>query len=227
MNLTRTPFKSLLALAVLGGTLASACTSDKNGQPRMVVVQQTSFAQACSEDGFQTNKVSAVHAEVSTLPEGLYLYSKADMQVEQGKSRIVVSEIPMGGEIESRVACVTRGQNETLETSLNGLTKIEVNSGDQFNGQSHDQSNGQSNHQSKVTVRQFQAFVRSSTHGSVALNPRLHAKPVKTLNDFLSSNAGQVKFYRIDSNTYLMQVTRESAGQRVQLRITYDYISPM
>jgi hypothetical protein len=113
---------------------------------------------------------------------------------------------------QSRVVCVERPvwESASFDTSLHGLTKIEV-----------DRDGG-----SRITVRQFQAFANPRGQGMIALNPRLQAKPVRSLPEFLAAAGPGAKMYRLDEKNYVMRVERESAtGLRTTLVITYDYIT--
>lgn len=218
MPVNRITFYSFLAIPLAAVALAAGCTGDKNGQLRQVVVQQKAQADACPAEASRADKAHRAALDATQLPEGLYLYAGAEMRVEGRPGptapSIVVAETPATPEFQSRVECVTRVDGETLDASLNGLTKIELGK----------------NGESSVTVRQFQAFIGESSHGLAALNPRLQQPgPVKTLGDFLSSAAasGSVKFFREESGRFTMQVERETDEQRSRLTISYDHIAPM
>lgn len=217
MQANRSGVYSFLAVHLAAAALAAGCTGDKNGQPHQVVVQQKAQAAECGKAQLSRFDSTArgERVEPTRLPQGLYLYAGAEMKVEgrEGKQApaIVVAETPANSEFQSHVECVSRVEGEALNVSLNGLTKIEL----------------KESGESQVTVRQFQVFINESNHGIVALNPRLFSQSVDTFGDFLESAArsGTVKFFRKDATHFVMQVERESNGQRSRLNISYDYVS--
>ncbi|MCM2281194.1 MAG: hypothetical protein NDI61_05035 [Bdellovibrionaceae bacterium] len=217
---------SFAALLVVTGafmvmTAGSGCTSDGNGHMRPILVQQKAQATACESDEIRFDSAlsdsNSEAVDAASLPPGLYLYSRAEMRVEKSVEnanpahtiRMLVSESPGTEAIRPKVECVTRAAGEKVESSLNGLTKIEV----------------RKSGTSEVTVRQFQAFVRDDGHGLVALNPRLLASPVSSLADFMKAYSGTAKLIKIGPRAYAMRIDRDVDGVRSQLLIHYDFIA--
>ncbi len=224
--------RGLPIMAAASGVLWLTCGATGNVFTHSTLVPENSKSRQCDEHDLSQFEMVANHSvkhEVSEIPAGVLIYSSAEMlvsvqtekgQTDKGKgectrtTQILVretpSKTPLDSSISSQVVCTSRPSKVTvpIDVSLLGLTLI--------------RSDGSG--QTSIRTRQFQTFVNENGQGIVNLNPRLHARPMNTLTDYLAAMGSEAQLFRLEDQTYVLKLERETNGVHSRMLIKYDFI---
>ncbi len=213
--------KALPLVLAAAGVVWFTCGARGKSLSHSTLVAENSRSQKCDNQTLsQFEAVFSVESEVTQVPAGHLLYRSAELHVEArsdssdtdsgSHAQILVRETPSSDAIVSKVICTSRPDKNSnaFEASILGMTMI--------------RSDGMG--QTSIRTRQFQAFVNSNGQGLVSLNPRLQARPMNSLFDYLAAMGSDAHLLRLEDQTYVLKLERESNGIHSRMLIKYDFI---
>ena len=208
--------KRLLAFLALVPVLSIlACTANHGDGDKIQAGVILKSQQTCGEEqnsAFSRAEGQTVNVE-KDLPQGLFLYSSAEITIEKASKsgfvpQIVIREIPAqskGDRLRLLTPCASPFESP-FEFSLNGFTKIESHGSQQI-----------------YTSRQFQIYGDRTQSSVTTLNPKILPR-AQTLKQLLNSGHPQNSFIRLADGTYVLHIYAEKGQLRAHLALHYDLV---